>query len=577
MKIKKFLALALVFALVLTLFVGCANDTQTSSNTQTDPNASSTESSSQTSDSSKTAYVPDNKSLTVGVSADPKSFALWGDFNAGRQSLMPMVYQALTYYVPDTVNGTTTEYFVLASGYEKVADNTYEVTIREGIHDTAGNPFTASDAVYSFETANKNGTWAELNAVDGFEVVDDYKFRIYTNDNLMVGDFQNILTNFPMITKASFEASSDEMVTTPVGTTGYVLSEYVPGGYAVFEKADSYWNDDANESKSIVDGYCPWFDCTKLDTVRFEFITDTSAMTVALESGAIDISANISVSDSEVFQNGNNAGKFTIGTRPGNMYALSFNAAETSPTNNYNLRMALAYAVDAQGVLDAAFDGSGVVLKAWSFPTYSDWQDSWDTDDYFEYDLNLAKEYLKKFYDETGTTANTLNLRLLNQSGSATGKIAEAIQAYIVALVGNSTCVEILSYDRGVYESMYEDSDAFDLLLMYSQTVTRTTSAYAWSRQANASKTLSGNDLWHSGDQKGQELLFAAVGYDTYSDATISAFQAYINEQAYMKSLICGDIYVVAAGWISGLENCIGYKDALAVLALDYDWSLSGK
>lgn len=572
METRKVLSLLLALVLTISMFAGCNKETAESS-----PSPENSKSPAESSLPGGAPYEPANKSLTIGIPADPKYWDPWSDFNNGRRDTIPILYQTLASYAPDLENNETIEYLVLASGYEKISDNVYEVTVREGIYDTDGNPFKASDAVFCLDMAREKGIWAELNVVSNIEAVSEYTLRFTTIGDMTVGAFQNILTNFPMVTQKAYEDSADTMITTPVGTTGYVLKEYVGGSHVIFEKADKYWNDAANESKNVEDGYCPWFDCTKLDTIRFEFITDTSAMAIALESGSIDLSSNVSIADSEVLLSGKNAANFSFGSRPGNTYCLSFNVTDASPTSNYNLRMALALAVDSEGLLDAIFDGKGTTLNAWSYPTYNDYQDSWDTGNYFEYDLTKAKEYLDKFYKETGTTASTLKLRLLNQSGSPTGKIAEAIQAYIVSLVGNSNCVEIINVERTVYESMWEQEDAFDILLLYNQSVSRTTSAYAWERNANAAKIMSGDDLWHSGDKQGQTLLHEAISEKTNSDATVAAFQAYINEQAYMKALMCGDIILVGKSWISGLDNCAGYKDALAVLTLDYDWAQSGK
>jgi hypothetical protein len=233
--------------------------------------------------------------------------------------------------------------------------------------------------------------------------------------------------------------------------------------------------------------------------------------------------------------------------------------------------------VDSQGILDASFDGAGVVLNAWGYPTYVDYQKSWDSKPYFAYDANLAKEYLDKFYAETGTTADKLKLRLLTQSGSTMGKAAEAIQAYIVELTGNPNCVEILSFDRATYNDMWLDEKAFDLMLMYSQSITRTYCTYSWNSWVNAAKLANKNDAFHSGDAKVQELLNAAINVNTHSDASVDAFQQYMNEQAYVKNLICGSVYIVGKGWIGGLEKSVGPKNALAVMALNYDWSASGK
>ncbi|HHU23293.1 MAG TPA: ABC transporter substrate-binding protein [Clostridiales bacterium] len=575
---KRWLSLLLVLVMILAL-ASCGDkkagkDVEPTDSAQTAPKTSGPDAG----DEGPEQQEPENKELVVGISTDPVSWEPWGAFNNGRKHLMHLVYQTLTAEIPDLVNGTTIRYYVLASGYEQIDDRTYEVYVREGIYDTAGNPFTAKDAVFSYSTAKAQGTLAQLNAIESLEVVDDYTFRMTTSRTLAVGDFEDILTGFNMVTQASYESSPDGMVTTPVGTTGYVLIDYVAGSHAVFEKADSYWNNAANESRSIEDGYCSTWDCTKLDKIRYEIITDPTTMTIALESGDIDISANVSSNDLQLFQDGGKlADKFDVFAHPENMYGISFNASKSSPTNNYNLRMALAHCVDPQGVLDATFDGSGIVLKAWAYPTFMDYQNKWDDQPYFEYDLDLAKEYLQKFYDETGTTADTLKLRLLTQSGPTTGKIAEAVQAYIVTLVDNPTCVEILSFDRGTYNSMWMDENAFDILLIYGQTANRTYCTYAWNSYANAAKLQHKNDVWHSGDEKVQELLNAAISVKTHSDETVSDFQQYINDQAYIKNLMCGDVYVVGKSWIGGLEDCIGPKDCLAIMALDYDWSKSDK
>ncbi|MBE6016290.1 MAG: ABC transporter substrate-binding protein [Lachnospiraceae bacterium] len=516
----------------------------------------------------------DHKDLVVGITADPKYWDPWSDFNQGRRDTIPVIYQCLASYVPDLEGGEVIEYLVLAESYENTADDEWTVKIRENIVDTAGNKFDANDVKFCLDTAREKGIWAELNAVDDIIVKDDYTVVFKTNKNLKVGDFQNILTNFPMVTQESYEASADAMVSMPVGTTGYVMESYTAGESVVFKKADSYWNDAANESQDPAEGYCPWFDCRILDSITFKFITDDSAMSIALENGEIDITSNLSAANATVLQANPD---FAVGTRPGNMYGISFNVSDTSPTKNINLRQAIAYAVDSAGVLQLAASGAGTILKAWAYPTYTDWQDAWDSADYFGYDLAKAQDYLKKYYEETGTTAADLHIRLLTQSSRSDSKIAEAVQGYIVALTGNENCVEIVGVERTVYESMWEADDTFDILLLYGQTDTRTTCCYTWSRQANQEKTMSGNDVWHSNDDEGQRLLQLAIDVDTHSDQTVADFQKYINDQVYIKNMFSIDTFIVGKSWISNIGHFSGYKDGLPVCTLRFDWANSGK
>lgn len=518
------------------------------------------------------------REVVIGITTDMKVWDPWASFNAGRQEIMPIIYQTLAADIPDPENGTTQRYWTMCTGYEKIDANTYEVYLRDGIYDTAGYPFTAEDAVFSYEMAKAGGTLAQMNAIDHLEVVNKLTFRMITGSTLAMGDFEDLLVGFNMVTKESYEASPDAMVATPVGTTGYVLQEYVAGSHATFVKADKYWNDAANESKSIEDGYTPQWDNTAVDVIRYEIITDTTTLCIALEDGEIDIASGISVSDLTNFTSGSNEGKFNYYGIPENYFSLGFNTAPSSPTSNWNLRMALALAVDSAGVLDLVYDGDGMTMKAWSFPSYKDYLSEWDNQDYFEYDLEQAKQYLEKYYQETGTSANDLKLRLICENGAAEyEKTAEAIQLYLVKLTGNSNCVEIISCDRATYKTAYSNPNEFDLIMLNCQSTSRSYVVYNWNLWANGDKLLHGDDIFNTGSEEFKALIYAAVGEETHSNETVAAVQDYLNENALIKALICGNAYMVSANWISGLEHGIGAKTSIGVCSLDYDWSQSGK
>jgi len=578
---KKLFSALLVLAMILSLIAVSA----CSKNTTESPTPAPTESSNDPNESTEPTTDPNaeananfaNKDITVGITVDFISLEPWAAFNSGRRHIMPAIYQTLTAEIPDLTTGETVRYYVLAESAEKISEGLYEIKIREGIKDTAGNDFKASDAVFSFQTAKDMGILSQLNAIASMEVIDDYTFRMTMGKTMAVGDFDDLLTAFNMVTQKSYEASPDKMVTTPVGTTGYVLDEFVSGSHVTFKKTGNYWNAAANESKSIEDGYCSMWDDTKLNTIRYDVIPDTSALAVALEAGDIDISANVATGDVPLFQEGGkDADNFTVYAYPDNMYAISYNVSKNSPLADKNLRLAISHSVDSEGVLDAAFDGAGEIMTAWAYPTYFDYQKSWSTDP-FPYDLTKAKEYFDAYLKDSGTKAADLKLRLLVVSDGAMGKAAQAIQAYVGALTGNQNTVELLSYDRATYNDLWLDPAAFDIVLLYTQSTTRTYSTYAWNSYANAAKISSGDDVWHSGDQKVQTLLNAAIAEDTHNDTTVAAFQDYVNTQAYMKNLVCGRVYVVGANWIKGLDYCLGAKNALNVTALDYDWVNSGK
>lgn len=570
---KRILAMLLAGALALSLAACGSGDGDDSANTT--PNTNNEQNNSNENENNNT---PENepefegtKELVVGISADIGTWEPWGNFNIARQNEAPLVYQNLTADVVDLESNTMVHYYILAESTEKIGDLTYQIKIREGIYDSQGNPFTAEDAVFSFEKCKEVSRLTQIGIVDSLELVDTYTFNmtlIYDT----VGTFDDICNAINMVTQEAYEASPDGMATEPIGTGPMVLDDYVSGDHATFKKADSYWNDAANESKSVEDGYCSMWDFTNLDVVRYDCITDTATMAVALETGSIDLARALGDDDVALFEDNDD---FTVFGYPEGDYGVAFNVSDNAVTKNYNLRMAIALCLDSAKILDAVADGDGLVAKAWSYPSFVDYQSEWDSQDYFEYDLDAAKDYLQKYLDETGTKASDLKIRLLMQNEDIASATATAIQEAVGELTGNPLCVEILTYDRASFTEAKKTADAFDLLIQNGQIVTRTYSGYEWDAQANADKN--GFDIFHSGDDKLQSLLMEAISVDTHSDETVAAYQAYLNEQCYIKNLFTTNQYGGAASWIGNLDHAAGAKDCLNVGALSYDWNASGK
>lgn len=514
-----------------------------------------------------------DRTLVIGISSDPKGVHLGagGGMNGGKLMTYPFVWQYPVCLIADMETGEATLYYTLIESFEQIDDRTVEVYIREGIHDNLGNPITASDFVYSIDYNIGQGGSPQLMALEGVEYVDDTTFQMKWKDIPNANDIEDCLAVPCIFSQAAHEANPEGFI---YGTTPWTLEEYVEGSHLRFVKSEvGYWNAAANESKSVEDGYCPQYDDSDLDVVEFKIITDTATMALALEAGDIDMYYEADGNDAKMFAS---TGNYNVDTSPSDLFTLVFNANSARPTSNYNLRMALALCVDAEGVLNSAFDGEGMVLNALAYPTYTDYQDEWDSTPYFEYNLDEAKSYLDKYLAETGTSANSLQLALMVQNGSEMSKVAQSIQAYVGALVGNPTCVEIISYDRGSYNSALADPSAYDMVLLAPQSATRAVCTYNWSYYWDLRKNEA--EPCHSGDEKLQELLVEAAMSTTHSDATVAAFQQYLNDQCYVKALVCGDSYVVARSWISGLVNgkACGVKNGPNIGELEFDWANAG-
>ena len=563
---KRILAMMLAGALALSL-TACSSDT---GDNVSDSNATDQSGDSQTSDNGNSDF-DGVREIVVGISGDINTWEPWGGFNLARQNEAPVVYQNLTTDVVDLEKGEMVHCFVLAESAEQIDDLTYQIKIREGIYDTAGNPFTAEDAIYSFNKCKEVSSLTQVNIIESMELVNELAFNMTLTNNT-VGTFYDVCNAINMVTEESYEASPDGMVTTPVGTSPMVLSDYVAGSHAIFTKADSYWNDAANESKDPDAGYCSMWDYSDIDVIHFECITDTATMAIALETGEIDIARSIGVEDLALFESNDDVVMFSA---PDAALGVAFNASENSPMNNINLRLAIAYCINSEDCLIAVANGYGEVAKAWSYKTFVDYQKEWDSQDYFEFDLDRAKEYLAKWEEETGQKAADLKLRLMFQNEDDANSLGLTIQSMVGSLTGNPNTVELLAYDRATFTQAKKDDTAFDMLIVDSQLVTRSHSGYEWDNLVNQAKL--GFNIFQADDDVLQEKLMDAIQVSTTSDETVSAFQEYINEKCYMKNLIYVDGFGAAASWIGNETHATGAKSCLNLGALTYDWSASGK
>ena len=106
----------------------------------------------------------------------------------------------------------------------QVDELTYDVEIYDYIHDQAGNPLTASDIKFCYDTAKESGNLPKLASIESIEVLSDYvcRFRFV---ELAAGDLYSLLMECPIVTQAAYEASADQMATDPVTTSPYLKEQ----------------------------------------------------------------------------------------------------------------------------------------------------------------------------------------------------------------------------------------------------------------------------------------------------------------------------------------------------------------
>lgn len=567
---KKVLSLALIAAMTMSL-VACGGSkpaTTTAAPAETTAAQGGEAAEETTEAETEDPYADCDKEVIVGITADPTTFYPWGGFSQGGRHIFPMIYQTLLSDVRNPDTGDITHYHALMESYEQKDDTHWVIKIYDGIKDTAGNTFNANDVVYCWTMFQSESPAASnIGKLIGYTATDDLTVECEVKEGTTKGDFEEILSTVNMVTKASYEASPDGFASDPVGTTGYVLSDYQSGTSATVTLADGeYWNQAANDSKDIDAGYIPTSDNTNVKTVKFEFITDVNTMAIALENGEIDIATSVSTTDISFYTDDDH---YSVHQYPDNMFGLMFNASPSSEFSNKNLRLAVAYSISAADLLGMIYDGDGWELKAFAMDYQLGYVKDWNNRDYFGQDEKKAKEYLDAYLKESGKSVSDLNFNLIHMNTDQMQKYAQVVQAALIKLTGNNNVCSLTSYDSATYKSMMDDPKNFDMEI-YNTLSNKSYISYNWNLAFNGNDRTSGNDMAFSGDTKLWDLCKTAVA--TLEPADCTAFQDYLDEQCYFVNYICGPAYWVGSDIVS--KWALGAKNSIAITAMNFDWSV---
>lgn len=190
------------------------------------------------------------------------------------------IYDSLLMDSPDEAS---TEYAHLASMVELPADRmgvTFE--IREGARWHDGQPITAEDVVWTFNTLRTQGRpfyrayWADVSEV----VADGPRravFRFRSNENR---ELALILGQLAVMPKHWWDGRdfSRPSLDVPLGSGPYRLERFEPGRSVVYRRVEDYWARDLPTKRGF----------NNFDALRYEYFRDTTVDFEAFKAGQID-------------------------------------------------------------------------------------------------------------------------------------------------------------------------------------------------------------------------------------------------------------------------------------------------
>ncbi len=274
--------------------------------------------------------------ITFGQGADVTSF----DPHVGKET--PAV--AVTNHIFDTLVDTdpvTGEVIPqIAERWEQLSAVSYRFFIRKGITFHNGEELKADDVKFSLDRAIASASVSYIvDFIKEVQIEDDYTV-VVTTKAPYGPTLRNLAVPFAAIVPKDYvTANPDALKTKPVGSGPYKFVSWAQSDNVKLEAFDKYFLG-APKTKYLV----------------MKVIPEASQRTIALETGELDISYDILVSDlKRVTANKD----LTLFEAPSlTCFYISFNMRK-APFDNQKVRQAINMAIDRQLLVDTVNSGTG--------------------------------------------------------------------------------------------------------------------------------------------------------------------------------------------------------------------------
>ena len=335
---KKLLSLVLIMALVtMGLFAGGGKEEASAPAAVPTESAGTVTSSGNVKSAEVKADATYKDTVIIGIANDVNNLDPQGSNTDANMMVFYLTHERLVNIDPDTgkvIPALATEWTVSADGC------VYEFTIDKDATFTDGTPCTAEDVKYTYDKA-KTSSFASQKVADviATEVIDSTHIRITLQKANQ--DWLTLMAHGGMSILSKAACEKDSVNGPRLGSGMFSLEEWVPGSHCSFVRYDGYRKGAAPTRRIVMKLY-----------------KEASTRLIALQTGEIDVCIDPSTTDLERIKADAN---LDLIQTPNVVMLYMPMQMEKKGLDNVHVRKALAYAMDKESIVFAAYDGLATV------------------------------------------------------------------------------------------------------------------------------------------------------------------------------------------------------------------------
>ena len=376
--------------------------------------------------------------IAMGPTSEPEAgFDPAYGWGAGEHVHEPLIQSTLTVTNTDLTIG-----YDLATGYSVSEDGlTWTVTIRDDVSFTDGEPLTAEDVAFTYNTVKEASSVNDFTMLDSAEAVDDTTVVFHMNRRFSIWPYTMAVVG--IVPEHAYD--SETYGADPIGSGRYILKQWDRGQQVILEANPDYY------------GEAP-----KMQRVTILFMEEDAAF-LAAQAGEVDAAYTSATYSDQTIDGFHLDSYASVDNRGFNLPAVPSGTDEEGRTVGNDLtsdvlvRRAINIGVDRQEMIDNVLNGYGT--PAYSICDQMPWYNEASE---VEYDPEAAAELL----DEAGWTMGDDGIRekdgvkaelnLLYATGDSVRQALAADFADQLGELGISCTIEGVGWDTAYDRALSE-------------------------------------------------------------------------------------------------------------------------